>query len=371
MERDSSQRKFSDKTLRDLTHRLNAGIYRNEPGEDGRFIWCNDAIAEISGYSKDELMSMKVSELYSRSSDRREFEQEINTTGSVRGKQLRLVGKSGEPVYVEVTAVARYDDSSGEVKYYEGIVLDVTSKVEMYRNISHQISTPILGIQFSTEKLLGGEEFGKTSHLLLKSILGLTHIAGFLARNLHYMSSLLDKSEDAFRMGLVKTSLLSPTLKVVIDLQEYARHLKGLRINLETKTFEGLPEVLTDKTAFTMTLYCILDNAIKYSFEDSTVYVEASRSKKYTSIHVRNYGLPLTKENIPPSNPNIFTKEYRCEDAIAFMPSGYGLGLYFARRIMQLHGGEIFVEPSKDYWTTFRLAFPTIITTQGLNHDSI
>lgn len=343
--------------LKELVGRLNAGVYRNTPGEKGIFLYWNEAVEKMFGYTASELRHLPVSKLYPTPEDRHEFENEILAAGYVRRKQLHLINKKGESIYVEITAIVSVDSKTNKVSHYDGIVLDVTDEVEMYENISHQISTPVLGIMHSAQRLIERGVSDTKSPLFLKSILGCSRLALFLTRNLSYMSRIMDMSSEAFRRILLPMSIAPQLIKFIIDIQEYALE-KDIHINADSNLLDSLPKIRMDETSFMMAAFCIFDNAIKYSFEKTTITVAGSTSGQYVSIFVQNEGIPLKKEHLPPSYPNVFTKKYRTPEAKAFVAAGAGLGLYFARRIMQLHGGEIFVEPSKGYITIFRLAFP-------------
>jgi len=345
--------------LRDLVEALNAVVYRNRKGPKGRFVYFNDALIKLTGYSREELKRMPVSKLYSNPADRDEFERELKSNGTVHGRRIHLLGNSGQSIYGEVTAIARPAGRGKGIAYYDGIVLDVTGEVEVYANISHQIRTPILGIKHSVMELLDGDGHDRKTELLLKSIRGCSNIALFLTRHLNYISKILEMSRDSLVSTMSRRRLTPTIMKLVIDLQEYARQTSAVSIHVDTESLDELPEVMFDDTAIQMAAFCLLDNAIKYSFERTTVTVFGCISKRYVNVCIRNTGLPIRGEQIL----RVFEKRYRTPEARAFVGGGTGLGLYFAKRIMLLHGGDVLLDASSGDVTEFRLAFPKAATS--------
>jgi len=130
---DITERKRAEDVLREsevkyrtLTDNINIGIYRNTPGSKGKFVEMNPAFIKMFGYkSKEELFALNVSNLYKNPEDRKKFNKKIATDGSVRNKELQLKKKDGIFFIGSVSAVA-VKDENGKVKYYDGIVEDIT-----------------------------------------------------------------------------------------------------------------------------------------------------------------------------------------------------------------------------------------------------
>ena len=108
----------------------------------------------------------------------------------------------------------------------------------------------------------------------------------------------------------------------------------------------------------------ILDNAIKYSYENSTIEISAIDKYKIESnsseknegilIQFKNHGIGISKQDIP----HIFERFYRASNAGEI--SGTGLGLSIAKAIVQLHQGEIYIESELGKSTIFSIFLPRI-----------
>lgn len=97
----------------------------------------------------------------------------------------------------------------------------------------------------------------------------------------------------------------------------------------------------------------ILKNAIAYSYENTTIRVEAEEKEGNVVLCFENKG-----KTIPPQKlKSIFEKFFRLDDARRTEQGGAGLGLAIAKEIMHLHGGEIRAE-SKEEITRFILSLP-------------
>lgn len=93
----------------------------------------------------------------------------------------------------------------------------------------------------------------------------------------------------------------------------------------------------------------ILDNAVKYSFDNSTIRVFVEEYGLYVSISVKNEGIGISEEE----SSNIFERFYRSEKVLR--EEGVGLGLYLAREILQRENGYIEVRSKEGNGAEFIL----------------
>ena len=112
--------------------------------------------------------------------------------------------------------------------------------------------------------------------------------------------------------------------------------------------------VRADREALSRAVWNLLDNAVKYSPECRTVWVEVERIHDRVSIAVRDRGLgiPLHEQ------PGIFEKFVRGADSKALQIKGTGIGLAMVRQIMQAHGGEILLASEPGQGSRFTILLP-------------
>jgi signal transduction histidine kinase len=101
------------------------------------------------------------------------------------------------------------------------------------------------------------------------------------------------------------------------------------------------------------TLKEILNNAVKYSTVGSPITVAANDGQKELLLSVHNHGPTIRTED----REHIFEKFYRGAEHRHAAP-GTGLGLFVARRVIEVHGGRIWVTSGESEGTTFHLSLP-------------
>lgn len=117
-----------EETYRTLFRYIGVGVFRSTPGDEGRFLEVNPALVRMLGYDDEQdLMKMKVSDLYQRPAERREFSDKILRDGYVRHEELHVRKKDGSPIIVSETAVV-VRDAEGRAIQFDGVIEDITEK---------------------------------------------------------------------------------------------------------------------------------------------------------------------------------------------------------------------------------------------------
>jgi signal transduction histidine kinase len=98
----------------------------------------------------------------------------------------------------------------------------------------------------------------------------------------------------------------------------------------------------------------LLANSISYTPEDGSIYVEMSRTDTGVLMSVSDDGRGISPDDLP----HIFERFYRGKDAKDKEKGGTGLGLAIARRIIQLHGGDIEVRSEQNEGSIFTFSLP-------------
>ena len=109
-----------------------------------------------------------------------------------------------------------------------------------------------------------------------------------------------------------------------------------------------------DNSRLKQLIVILLDNAIKYSNEKSTINITLSQNQDKMNFSINNTGEPISKEQIT----YIFERFYRVDESRAREKDGYGLGLSIAKSIVETNHGKIAVKSSKSEGTTFTVSFP-------------
>ena len=105
----------------------------------------------------------------------------------------------------------------------------------------------------------------------------------------------------------------------------------------------------------------IIDNAIKYSGEGTTVTVAVEEMQTGLRVSVADEGIGIPSEDLV----RVFDRMYRIEQRLAEDPSGLGLGLALCKALVEAHGGQIWVESTAGQGSTFYFTLP-LIAEDGL-----
>lgn len=235
-----------------------------------------------------------------------------------------------------------------------GVVRDVTERERsedlrrrFVADVSHELRTPVASVRAAAETLAGEETLPEP----------LRPLAAILTRQGKAMEELIADLLDLSQIeaGLVELSVarepLRPLLlEVVEDLAEAAR-----RKRIEVAV--GVPEALAvwgDARRLAQVFRNLLDNAVKFSPEGSSVRVDAAAAGGGVRVTVadRGIGIPRGEEE------NVFQRFYRVDRSRAKTTPGTGLGLSIVKHLVLLHGGTVGVESTPGAGSRFTVTLP-------------
>ena len=137
------------------------------------------------------------------------------------------------------------------------------------------------------------------------------------------------------------------TLNQVLDDMEIRASIKGMSI--ERSIARDIPTVGVDKVSVYEVVANLIDNAVKYSPDNSKIIVNSAVGKNGTvETTIQDFGIGM-----PPSvTGNLFEKFYRNHRTRGKV-GGTGLGLYLTKAIISAHGGQVWVHSKEDKGSTF------------------
>jgi two-component system CheB/CheR fusion protein len=113
--------------------------------------------------------------------------------------------------------------------------------------------------------------------------------------------------------------------------------------------------IYSDHKLISMVLDNILDNAGKYSQNGAVITIMLKQKNGYTSVSIHDDGVGISKKDMD----KLFKKFVRIDNSLSTSVKGTGLGLYWAKKILDLHGGSIEVTSTPKKGTTFTVITPT------------
>ncbi len=221
-------------------------------------------------------------------------------------------------------------------------------KTNFISMMSHDLKTPIARIQGMTDVILSDQV--ALSSQQREAVDTIKHSADDL---LKFINSILNYGRiesEGVRLNL-QSKDLNNILNEVIRKHEFLAKLKRIQINPE---LEPLFPVPVDPDLMRQVLSNLVENAIKYSPEDTYIRVLSGEQDGKVVIQVIDQGQGIPQDELN----NIFMKFFRSKNAKSSPIKGSGLGLYLAKYFTELHHGKIFVESSYGQGSTFTVELP-------------
>jgi len=236
-----------------------------------------------------------------------------------------------------------------------GVIRDITrfERTEAMRrtfvaDVSHELRTPIASIAAAAETLAEATPDPDES----------AHLLGLIRRQSERMRELIDDLMDLAQIESGAVETLSVDLPVGGLLTEIAEDFsavaaaRGIRILVEADTSLV---IRGDRRRVSQAVRNLLDNAIKFSPEGSTVTLAGRQGGSVTEISVADHGpgIPRAEQD------KIFQRFYQVDRSRSKTRPGTGLGLAIVKHLAHLHGAAVEVESEPGKGSVFRLKFPT------------
>ena len=227
-------------------------------------------------------------------------------------------------------------------------------KTQFLANISHDLRTPLTAIITHAEILRDGI-LGDLSERQLDSVSG---IIGGGRRLLEMVGEIL-----TYARGSANQLVLNPTNVLIGDVIEQVRRLNESLVARKELAFEirvtsDAPAVVADREKIAHVLGNLLGNAIDFTPAGGKVWVRACGQKAERPtllVEVGDSGI-----GIAPEHHDLVFQEFAQVDASASRQHhGTGLGLTIARKLVELHGGRIWLESSLGVGSRFYFTIPT------------
>lgn len=232
-------------------------------------------------------------------------------------------------------------------------------KTNFLSMMSHDLKTPIARIQGMTDLVMNDpnplsnrqadalETLSKSSQELLDFVSSILNLGRIESKELE----LHVKSRDP-------NSLLN---EVIMKLDHLAKP-KNIQIVAE---LEPLFSVKMDVDLMRQVFSNLIENAIKYSAENSRILITTEESNGRIIIQVADQGVGIAEDELP----HVFQKFYRSKSAKSSSIKGSGLGLYLAKYFVELHSGTISADSRPGVGSTFTVELPTM-TVKPMQYEA-
>lgn len=281
------------------------------------------------------------------------------------------IGGSDAREYVRMQIIESYQDAksriigklalvnlfilfgSGGLSYYLALrTLRPIEEAQQAQNrftadASHELRTPITAMKSEIEVAL------------MNPKLSLNDTKALLASNVEELDKLTALSEGLLRLASTEQNTIQRKMVKLGSILSKARERTEHSANDKEISIVQKGDISTkvniDQSGLTDAIVILLDNAIKYSPQKSTIHLTVKDLSKRVSIAVKDEGIGIKASELP----HIFDRFYRADNARSRTDTGgYGLGLAIAKNIAEQHHGSISVSSKVGKGSTFTISLP-------------
>ena len=211
---------------------------------------------------------------------------------------------------------------------------------------SHELRTPITSLKTEIEVNLRDKSLNKETKKILESNLEEVNNLQALSDNLIKLAG-FKKSGRVIFEKLNLSEIVGDAVKKVSNLAKY-KHIT-IKNNLRDYIVSGGRQSLTESFVI------FLENAIKYSSENSSVIISSKTVDHTVVVSIKDEGIGISEEDMP----HLFERFYRADKSRTKTDiTGHGLGLAIAKQIVEKHRGSIKVKSRVGKGTTFEIHLP-------------
>ncbi|MBN1161181.1 MAG: PAS domain-containing sensor histidine kinase, partial [Dehalococcoidales bacterium] len=250
----------------------------------------------------------------------------------------------GREIAIAVRNAQLYEEASSARALRE---LDAM-RTAFLANVSHELRTPLAVIKGSANSLLQPDVIfdEQTRRDFLQSI---DKDADTLARLVDdlLMISRLEANALEVKKKKIKLPDVMMAIKDRLDNLTVKHHL-------HIEITKGIPALNIDEGRIGEVLTNLVENAVKFSDDDTNIYIKATHNNKKVTISVADEGIGIS----PELHQKIFERFFQGDGRKAGRRKGTGLGLAICQGIIEAHGGKIWVESQSGNGAKFSFSLP-------------
>ena len=281
----------------------------------------------------------------------------------------RLVTKTGQVRWVEDHTWVRRD-AAGQATHYQGIVLDVTARIQAEEKLaqharalarskaelerftyvaSHHLQEPLRMVTNYTQLL--SQRYGQkldqdAEDFIAYAVEGTRHMQQMLDDMLAYLQ--LDRQNQTFQPVNCE-QILKDTLT---RLQEPILQRQA------TVSYDPLPTITGDPTQLSQVFYHLVNNALKFHGQaPPRIHISAQKNERETRFSVQDNGIGIAPQYLT----QIFQVFQRLHHQQEY--PGTGIGLAISKKIVECHGGRVWVESEPGKGSTFYFTIPNEVNS--------
>ena len=340
--------------------------------ENTNIIDMNRAAQSTTGYSLEKSYGMPINQLLP------DLSRYLDINSGKESYNFRTTIDSGEQITILDVEVASIKDISGSITSYiflghdiseivglnEQLTLlyegektlrqeleeEIEKRIEFSRVLVHELKTPLTSV-------VGMAELLSESNLQPPYDRAISSINRSTLELNNRISEILDLTRADIGTLSIEPSAINPSTLISEVIKDMEQNITSQDLTLRTEIDFELPYINADEKRIRQVIQNLITNAVKASETGDEILVSATLQDACFKVAVRDNGQGIGRDDLP----HIFEPYYRVK-GVAEKYEGLGLGLTLSKRIIELHGGRIWVESKLEEGSTFSFTIPVAST---------
>ncbi len=323
---------------------------------EGRFTDTNAAAITGLGYSKAELLTRKITDLFDRDDMRAIFDDRIANCENIRDFETEILTAKGERRSYIIVCTCHHLPTREDEFFFQAILHDITRRKKaeqeliiadklaaaghFVRMLGHEIRNPLTNIDLSVGQLLAEKPSGDFLELL-----------EIIHRNSKRIGKLLTDLLQSSNPGQLSVMLVDPFVLLDQTLDMVADRIALKKIKVQKNYMHPAPMLIVDAEKMKIALLNILLNAVEIVAPNSGIIeLTTSNAENMFIISIKDNGPGIPRELLGKIFDPYFSRK----------PNGLGLGLASTIRIVQSHNGTLEVNSVVGEGAEFRVLIPVV-----------
>ena len=329
--------------------------------ENLKIIFANQKAVKIIGMNDDSLIGKDVQELAVKNDLIRTLIQNLNDTESQLPKETIKIYDDGKESYFEKETIHISISSIGEdtIKLIGHVIIlrNVTiykeldfAKTNFIATVSHEFKTPIASIKMSLD-LLSNQHVGTLNEEQTNLLNSIQYDANRLLKITGELLNITQVDSGHIQLSIVPSDP-KIILQYAINATQNQADQKQIKFKIDCP--EKTPKMQADNEKTVWVLTNLISNAIRYSHNNSTIYLVINQHKNKVNISVRDTGQGIA----PQYQDKLFERYFRVPGT---QQGGTGLGLAISKEFIEAQGGDIKLESDFGAGSTFTISLNALV----------
>ena len=223
-----------------------------------------------------------------------------------------------------------------------------SSRQEFVSNVSHELKTPLASMKVLSDSLLSQEGMPEEIY---------REFLGDITTEIERMTQIINDLLSMVKLDQNTANIIISNISINDLIEQLLKRLRPIagKRNIEL-IFESFRPVMADvdEVKLSMALNNLIENAIKYNYDDGWVKVTLNADHKFFYVTVQDSGVGIPEDSLD----SVFERFFRVDKARSRATGGTGLGLAITRSVILLHRGSIKVYSKEKEGTTFTVRIP-------------